>query len=222
MSLIQLLIDRQDDGDDKEFEEAFLHLANRLIQHAESLKMLVELGLYGDAWTIMRSSLSGLDMIYYLHYNPELISLFLKEEKTSYQDDKEFKKKFSEGAISRNLIKNGMPSRDEAFQLMSKGAHASAYGGQLFCKVVGQNVHMKYSPGFEADKMAAFSSILCAYHWDIVTAMLWHRHNKGLPLTSPKWKSIIRRQENMARKVQALSNASLALYEMFSEANKSR
>ena len=215
--LAQYLIDKRNNSDDQKYEEAALHLINKLFQHGESVKLLVETGLYGDAMTIMRSVISSMNMLYYLHYQPKFIDDFLKETKDSYQENSSFKSKFNESEINKCLVRHDMPSGQEAFNLMSKGTHASAYGGQLFCSVHGNNAHMKYAPGFEASKLAAFTSILVAFHWDIVTIMLWHRHSNSLSLAEKEWRSIIRRQGALGRRVKPLSDAAMMLFYVFSD-----
>jgi hypothetical protein len=58
------------------YTKVLLLLMNRFIQHTESSRLLLERGLYGDAATLSRSSMSDLMMAEYLFHHTELLEMF--------------------------------------------------------------------------------------------------------------------------------------------------
>jgi hypothetical protein len=184
---------------DKEFNEAALLLISRSLQHHESIFILIERGLYGDAFSIARNILSDVSMFYYLHHNPELIPMFIKESDTSYQDDAAFKKAFNEGTIQKNLKVNGHSAPVKSFQLLSKTAHASAWGAQLYGTGDRKDPNVfiaKFEPQFESKKALGLLGIILSVNWDYLNMVLWHRHHNKLDVNSKFWLGI---QENVKK-----------------------
>ncbi len=194
---------------DKDFSTAVLMLLTRSIQHLESIFLLTERGLYGDAFTLLRSVLSDMNMFYYLRFNPDLIPTFLKESDDSYQGNKDFQSSFNEGAIDRDLKTRGVKSVKPAFVVLSKTAHASAWGTQMYGKEGKsgkQQYHMKYGPGFEVKKALALLGVVVSAHADYLVMILDYRKDKGLDLDSDFWKGIIKRVKELHPKASSLSD----------------
>ncbi len=205
------LIQEIENGYDKDFNEATLLLLSRSIQNLESIFILTERGIYGSAFGLLRNILSDMNMFFYLHYNPGLIPMFIKEAQASYQDDHNFSDQFNEGAIDRDLKKRGVKSIRQGLQVLSKTMHASAWGAQLYgtegkwSDGHGQ-FYAKYGPSFETKKALALLSIVLSTHWDYLCMILDHRNNNGLDISSEFWKDIIRRVDELKPKILSLSN----------------
>jgi len=179
------------------FHKVTLILLSRFIQHMESLLVLVEGGLYGDAMVIMRSIISDMKMYQYLQLKPDLVVLFLSESQQEYQKNSKFKAAFNETAIDKVLIENGGRSTKESFEILSKAAHSTSWGAQLY-GTAGKDVkkyNLKYSPGFELKK--AFTSLTCVApaFSDFVNMIIVNRRNNNLDLSHPNWLLVIKKAE---------------------------
>jgi len=198
-------------GYDKDFNEATLFLLSRSIQNLESIFLLTERGLYGSSFGLLRNILSDMNMFFYLHYNPDLIPIFIKESQTSYQEDPNFSSQFNEGAIDRDLKKRGVKSIKQGLQILSKTMHASVWGAQLY-GTEGKwsngrgKFHAKYAPSFETKKSLALLSIILSAHWDYMCMILDRRKSKNLDLKSDFWKSVIKHVYQLEPKILSLSN----------------
>ena len=205
------LIQEAGEGYDKDFNKATLFLLSRSVQNLESIFTLTERGLYGSAFGLLRNILDDMKMFYYLHYNPSLIPIFLKETQTSYQDDPKFRSQFNEGAIDKDLKKRGVKSIRQGSQVLSKTMHASVWGAQLYgtegkwLNGRGQ-FHAKYGPGFEAKKSLGLFSVVFSAPWDYLCMILDHRYNNSLDISSKFWKDIIRQVHELEPKILSLSN----------------
>jgi 8-oxo-dGTP diphosphatase len=192
LRVVDILIKEVEYNKDSLFNKATLLLLSRSIQHLESILLLTENGLYGDAWVIARGVLSDMSMLYYLHFRPELIEMFLKEEGDDYQLNKRFRKLFNETVIQEELQQHGLSSPQDSFQKISKAAHASSWGAQFYgtrAEKKGQ-YHLKYGPGFETEKALAILAAIISAHWDYLNTILWHRHHNKLDISSPEWEKI--------------------------------
>lgn len=191
---------------DEEFNSASLMLLSKSIQHLESIFILVENGLYGDAIILLRSVLSEMGMLYYLHYNPDLIDLFNKEREDDYQKNKDFSKAFNESTIDDCLSKKGMRSIKSSFQKISKSSHASAWGTQLFGKMrKGDKYYLKYGPEFDLEKANFVLVTVFSAHYDYLNAILWHRNQNDLEIDTPFWESVKERLRNLRPRVHSLN-----------------
>lgn len=202
------LIKEVEEGKDKDFNTATLLLLSRSVQHIESIYILVERGLYGDAFPLIRCLLSDMNMFYYLHFKPQLLKDFLDEKQESYQIDKKFKQLFKEAAIDFELEKQGIKSITPAFQTLSKAAHASAWGTQLFGT---QNLSEKnkycprFGPQMEFQKTLGLLNSVLSAHWDYLNMILWHRYHNGLDIESDFWLDIRKRVKSIKPRLVTLS-----------------
>jgi hypothetical protein len=186
------LISEFERGEDEEFNKACLVLLCRSIQHLESIVTLTEAGLYGDATALIRNIMSDMDMLYYLHFNPQLINIFLKESAKDYQTNKNFNKYFNESAIDRFLSNKGLISIKESFQKLSKGNHASSWGCQFYGTRGEENKYnLKYEPGFETYKTLYIFPMIIPAHYDFINIILQHKKDANLNLDKTIWKETI-------------------------------
>jgi hypothetical protein len=220
LQVVELLITENDNpkiaNGVKKYDQCCLLILNRCIQHLESIRTLIHHGLYGDSFVLMRSVLSDLNMMQYLHFRPDLLDLFLHETIDDYQKNKDFKNVFTEKVIEDELIRQGLPSLKDGFQFLSKASHTSSFGAQLYC-TKDHNSHFhypKFEPVFEFEKALLLSDVISTVHLDLVDIILNHRHLNSLTLDSQEWKTLIMSRENLMIKSQAISkrnNASLQI-----------
>ncbi len=210
--VINLLIDdvtNCPDGNRKKFSMAYLMLINRSLQHIESIRLLTERGLYGDSFVVMRSLMSDLSMMQYLHFHPELLDLFLNEKQEDYQTNKKFKKAFSESAVENDLVSRGVTPFGSTFQMLSKASHASAFGSQLYGsrgEKDGQ-YHLNYGPKFQPEKALMLIDLVTSSHYDLVTNILWHRYHAKEEIETETWNKIKNDLRKLKDKVEVLTNA---------------
>lgn len=208
LAVTDILIKENENEDKYSLNKATLVLISKAIQHLESVIILVENGLYGDAWICIRSILSDMKMLEYLQCKPELVEKFLKESKNDYQDKKSgFSSIFSEGAVDRELKNLKGFSDMESFQMLSKALHASALGAQFYGTYGnGNKYHLKYKPAFEKSKADAIFAIISATHSDFVNLILNYRSNKKLSLDTPEWRSVIKVNKKIEKDILKFSN----------------
>lgn len=210
--VINLLIEdttKSEDGGAKKYSMAYLLLINRSIQHIESIRLLTERGLYGDNFVLMRSLMSDLSMMQYLHFHPELLDLFLNEKQEDYQTNKEFKKAFSESAVENDLVARGITPFSTAFQTLSKASHASSFGSQLYGSRGEQDgqYHLNYGPKFQPEKALMLMDLITSSHYDLINNVLWHRHHAKEVLDTEEWDRIKTDLRGLKKRVDTLSEA---------------
>lgn len=192
---------------------ALLVLVSSSIQHLESMRVLTERGLYGDAFVLSRSLMSNVAMIQYLKYKPELIEDFLKESKEDYQDRKSgFSANFSESAIHKVLTDAGVPPFRNSFEVLSKTAHASAFGSQLYGSrgSKGGQYHLKYGPGYETEKALALFAIIGAGHFDMLDNILMYRTQQE---PTKDWKEVLNDTNELEANVNIFSASAVGVME---------
>jgi len=197
------------DTEKPKYKLVLLMLVNRAIQHLESMRLLVERGLYGDAFVLTRSVMSDLSMVSYLSFHPELHDLFLKESEKDYQENKAFKKAFNEGEIERELTKKGMQTADNAFRILSKTSHASAFGSQLFGyrPSRGNKYHFNYGPKFDAEKGLLLMFVIASGHYDFIVQILAHIEGLENGILPPEWNGVAARTLELESQVQIFNTS---------------
>lgn len=195
-----------DSKPDNQYSKAYLVLIGRSIQHAESIRILVEHGLYGDCFPIMRNILSNLNMMQYLHNHPELLDLFLSETQEDYQSNKEFRNTFSESAVEGDLVKRGWRPISAAFQMLSKTSHASYFGAQLYWTedYKSGKHHLKYGPRYEPKKALLLTDFFSGVHSDHLDMIIRHKRDLKESLNDRKWHEVRREADRLSREVRNL------------------
>jgi hypothetical protein len=176
----------------KKYGQAYLILINRSIQHIESIRILTERGLYGDSFVLSRSFRSDLSMIQYLHFCPDLLDLYLNENREDYQNNKDFKNAFSESAIDKKLVSMGVNTSYSEFQVLSKALHASSFGSQLYCfrgEEKGQ-YYLSYGPKFQPEKALLLMRLVACSYYYLIGLILWHWCQADEYLETENWNKI--------------------------------
>lgn len=194
------------------YNKAYLVLLSRSIQHAESMRILVENGLYGDCFPLSRNLLSNFNMMQYLHYHPEFLDLFLSERQDDYQKNKEFRAVFREDVIERDLMSRGVQPMGGVFHMLSKTSHASYFGAQLYwTKDHKSGLHnLKYGPAFEPEKALLLSNLFSATHYDHINLILWHRHHAKEEIETEGWFEVREKLKDLKLSAEKFSKAALA------------
>lgn len=213
--VINLLIDDINDTtnciDDnkKKCSTAYLLLINRSIQHIESVRLLTERGIYGDSFVLIRSLMSDLSMMQYLHFHPELLDFFLNEKREDYQTNKKFKKSFSESVIENDLVNRGVKPFGSTFQVLSKASHSSSFGSQLYGSRGGKEgqYHLNYGPRFQPEKALMLIDLITSGYYDLVANVLWHRYNFGEDVSTDGWKRVKNNLQILKNKIEIISKA---------------
>jgi len=119
------------------FYDAFVRLSVKILHNAEAIRNLVNMGLYGSGNMIYRSLIFDTFMIWYLYFNPDLISDWTKETFSTYKDSG-WRNKFSEKTIIENLKEKGKRYRlncldyETDFTFYSKVGHPSYFSIRFF------------------------------------------------------------------------------------------
>ncbi len=207
-----LLINDVENNIDIKYNKACLILLNSSIQHLESIKVLLQSGLYGDCFVLIRSLMSNIAMLQYLHFHPKLLDLFLKESLKDYQNNSEFKKNFNETAIEKDLESRGISSFKKSFQILSKTSHASSWGAQLYGVRGEVNQYFPtYGPTFDPEKATAISVAIVSGHYDLISIVLWHRQHTDLPIDSSEWDKVKANFHKLEIEISMFLNSALTI-----------
>lgn len=218
--VINLLIkDASDCPDDKigKYSLSFLLLINRSVQHIESIRILTERGFYGDSFVLMRSLMSDISMMQYLHYHPELLNLFLNEKQEDYQNNKDFKRAFNETAIEKELVSKGLPPFSSFFQILSKASHASSFGSQLYGSMgeKSSKYHLNYGPKFQSEKALMLLDIVAGSYYELVNLVLWHRYHAKEEIDTEDWEKVKIDIEKLKKDVEIHAKVTLEIINLF-------
>lgn len=171
---------------------AFLMLAAKIISHAESIRVLTDIGRYGDAAGLCRFGLSDGIMLRYFALCPEDVGDWfdLSQLRTPiHKAGKRYKalaKKFREGTVRKKLLEEGLTVRGGAFSDLSEAAHPTAWGMQHYSHLAeGTVFRIHYAPFYEplpkAQALAVFLILVLMEPVDVFVAwcnkqaLEWHR-----------------------------------------------
>jgi len=135
---------------------AFRMLAAKIISHAESIRVLTNIGRYGDATGLARFVLSDSMMLRYLALFPEDIGDWfeLSQIRTpihkASKRHKRLAQKFWEGAVRKKLLQEGIDVFASTFSDLSEAAHPTAWGMQAYAhRAAGRMFGVYYAPFYE-------------------------------------------------------------------------
>lgn len=204
------------DGLEKKHNKALLIILNRSVQHIESIRLLTERGLYGDSFVLIRSLMSDLSMVHYLHYRPELLDLFLDEKQEDYQVKKDFKNAFNETVIENELVNRGQVPFGSAFQLLSKASHTSSFGSQLYGSQGEKKgeYHLNYGPTFQPEKALLLMDFVAGFYSDLISAILFHRYQSKEELDTEHWSQVKFNLRKLSKDANIFAEAALKTVNM--------
>ena len=132
-----------------QFYDVFMRLGVKILHNSEAIRNLINIGLYGSGWATYRALRSDVVMLWYLYFNPDLIKEWSSEKFDTYKDN-EWRKKFSEKTIIKNVNENGKKyllnfDYESNFPFYSKALHPSYFGIRFFQNTNGE---LAYLPEF--------------------------------------------------------------------------
>ena len=131
------------------FQEVFVRLSVKIMNNGEAMHQLIQKGLYGSCFVLMRTLIFDVHMIWYLYLNPELIEPWLSENFMSYKN-RDWSEQFKEKTIIKNLEEKGKPYNlsisETTFSLYSKAGHPCFFSIRFFQN---QNGVLAYVPDFQ-------------------------------------------------------------------------
>ena len=163
--LLRLLLDairiveeqpEADRASKRSFLFAFLMLGSKIISHAESIRVLVDVGRYGDATGLLRFAFSDCVMLRYLALFPEDVpdwfDLSQLRPPTGRPSEryKRLAKKFWEGAVRKKLLEKGVHVPAGTFSDLSEAVHPTSWGMGYYGDVdPGRVLHIHYAPFYD-------------------------------------------------------------------------
>lgn len=139
----------KNEGEKLLFQEAFVRLGVKIMHNAEAIHNLIGRGLYGSCFVLKRTLIFDVHMIWYLHFNPNLIEPWLSEKFMTYKDRK-WRDQFSEGTIINELEAKGkqynLHPTDTEFTFYSKAGHPCFFSVRFFQN---KNGVLAYVPDFQ-------------------------------------------------------------------------
>lgn len=165
------------------FLDAYLILSNKIVIDLQSTFILLLKGYYGSCYSLCASMIRTNKMLTALQADPKIRDKYLEEEKNTYQTDSDFKKDFSESAISKKI--------DEKFGIgtsfineMDKILHGSAFGNRkYYCKIYINEKKQRaplltFGPIYEYLKASGILGIIQAVCLDNIGIFLEEYKNK--------------------------------------------
>jgi len=189
MDAVRLVEERPEaEVQERNFLFAFLMLASKIVSHAESIRVLTNIGRYGDAVGVARSALSDGVMLRYLSLFPEdvadwydLLQLRTPIDKAS-QRYKRLAQKFWESAVRKKLLEKGIDVGKSWFSDFSEAVHPTAWGIQFYADLARGNVfHIHYAPFYDPlPKAQALALILIGALTEPIDVLVDWCHRQGL------------------------------------------
>jgi hypothetical protein len=171
----------------RSFFLAFLILASKIVSHAESIRVLTNIGRYGDAVGIARSALSDGIMLRYLSLFPEDVADWFDLAQLRTPVDKagdrykRLARKFQESAVRKKLLEKGIDVGRSWFSDFSEAVHPTAWGSQFYADLArGNTFHIRYAPSYDPlPKSQALALILIGALTEPIDVVVdWcHRHD---------------------------------------------
>ena len=189
LDAVRLVEDRPEaEVAERSFLFTFMMLASKIVSHAESIRVLTNIGRYGDAVGVTRSALSDGMMLRYLSLFPEdvadwfdLSQLRTPIEKAN-QRYKRLAQKFWEGAVRKKLLEKGIRVSGSTFSDLSEAVHPTAWGIQFYAELARGNVfHIHYAPFYDPlPKAQALALILIGALTEPIDVLVDWCHKQGL------------------------------------------
>ncbi len=163
----------------------FLTTGNAVIHMVRTTRYAVMTGYYGNVMVLMRSLINYLNMSIYIHHHPEDAELLLKESRESFKTNKDYKKKFHEYNLKKELENIGYKI-PEQFDDVAKSTHGSLWGAQAFgfkgLKTPENEYELQYSPLYSLLQSTTYLSMIMAIPTDFSMYCLKHLHDNKIDI----------------------------------------
>jgi hypothetical protein len=123
---------------DRSFPFAAVLLLAKVFSHTESIRILIDVGRYGDAVVVLRAVVSDVRMLQYLAVTPDDVPDWIDAAEVRPQPyvtgsrRKELAEKFQEKKIRNRLQQSGAEPYEDLFQGFSEASHGSLWGMRYF------------------------------------------------------------------------------------------
>jgi hypothetical protein len=199
------------------FLAAFLMLASKIVSHAESIRLLTDIGRYGDAIGLVRFAVSDGMMLRYLALFPEDVGDWFDLSQLRVPIDKASKRykalarKFWEGAVRNKLLEKGIMVHGSTFSDLSEAAHPTAWGLQYYSDMAPGGVfHIHYAPFYDPlPKALALGLMLVGVVTEPIDAFVYWCNGQGL-----EWhRSVETRWKVLQAEVEEFGEMAAAVFE---------
>jgi len=182
---IYMIYTKTEDKQLKNYCKYFLTTGNAVIHLIRVSRYAILTGYYGNVMVLMRTIINYLNMSMHIHHHPEDAELLLKESRDSFKKNKEYKKKFHEYNLKRELIKIGYKI-PEQFDDVAKSTHGSLWGAQVFgfkgIKTSKNQYELHYSPLFSMLQSTTYLSFIISIPTDFSIYCLRHLKEKNIKI----------------------------------------
>jgi hypothetical protein len=173
---------------ERSFLVAFLMLASKIVSHAESIRLLTNIGRYGDAIGLARFAVSDGMMLRYLALFPEDVGDWFDLSQLRVPIDKASKRykslagKFWEGAVRKKLLEKGITVHGSTFSDLSEAAHPTAWGLQYYSDMAPSGAfHIYYAPFYDPlPKAQALALMLVGVVTEPIDVFVYWCNSQGL------------------------------------------
>lgn len=145
---------------------AFLVLASKITSHAESIRVLTNVGRYGDAVGLSRFAFTDGMMLRYLALFPEDVADWFDLSQLRVPldaSDRRYKRlaeKFRDGVVRKKLLEKGIGVGGRWLPDLSEAAHPTTWGVQFYADLAGGDIfHLYYAPFYDPLPKAQFLAI---------------------------------------------------------------
>lgn len=191
----------------KNYCKYFLTTGNAILHLVRVARYAVITGYYGNVMVLMRTIINYLNMSIYIHHHPEDAELLLKESRESFKENKEYKKKFHEYNLKKELNKIGYRIPDQ-YEDVAKSTHGSIWGAQVFgfkgLETPEGQYELNYSPLFSLLQSTIYLSFIISIPTDFSIYCLQHLKEQDIEID----KRLINEFRDADRKVR------IAIYAM--------
>lgn len=208
------------DEEIKDYCKYYLSCGNAILHIIRSGKLCLTHGYYGSCAILFRTFLNYLNMAMYLMHHPSDVKLLLKESQDDFHINKEYKKKFHEFSIKKELIKLGHKIPDEEGS-WAKIAHGSVWGAQVFgsksLSLKDADYELAYSPRYSIIQIYSHISLFLPMSVDFSRYFLGYLSKKSVPNFNLIDQKLIETDSKVEFATKALKNAITMMTSMSDE-----
>ncbi|HUD05103.1 MAG TPA: hypothetical protein VMR59_03890 [Patescibacteria group bacterium] len=153
----------------------YLTQGNAILHLIRTSRMALVYGYYGSIAVLTRTFINYLNLAIYIHHHPEDVGLLLKESRDDFKKNPEFKKKFHEANIKKELLELGYTGFPDD---IAKLTHGSMWASQVFgfkeIKSKEDEHELNYSPKYSNLQSSTYLPVILAWPVDFPTYFIIH------------------------------------------------